>query len=85
MNKKQLIAFVVGLYLCCVVDVFAGTWLVTGPLNTARVDHTTTLLSNGKVLVAGGRNAYNGGCIATAELYDPSTGNWTATGSLNNK
>src|SRR6266568_1427373 len=51
----------------------------TGSLNTARRDHTATLLSNGKVLVAGG---YNGGSLASAELYDPTSGTWTATGSL---
>lgn len=35
-----------------------------------------TLLSDGKVLVAGGR--YD----TSAELYDPSTGTFTATGSM---
>ena len=51
----------------------------TGSLTTARVDHTATLLPNGKVLVAGG---YSGGSLASAELYDPASGTWTATGSL---
>ena len=31
-----------------------GTWTVTNALNTAREDHTATLLPNGKVLIAGG-------------------------------
>jgi WD40 repeat protein len=52
----------------------------TGSLATARDGHTATLLSNGKVLVAGG---YNGSSqLASAELYDPASGTWTATGSL---
>src|SRR5205814_793375 len=49
--------------------------------NTARTEHTATLLPNGKVLVAGG--ATSGGVFASAELYDPASGTWTATGSLN--
>jgi hypothetical protein len=55
----------------------------TGSLGAARSNHTGTLLPDGKVLVAGGFGA-NGAIniLASAELYDPSTGNWTATGSL---
>jgi len=42
------------------------------------------LLPNGQVLVAGGINASLGLCgtLASAELYNPSTGTWTATGSM---
>ncbi len=60
------------------------SWSFTGNLNFARVNHTATLLSNGKVLVAGGSN-YNagGGVIYSAELYNSSTGIWTSTGNLN--
>ena len=50
----------------------------TGSLATARLNHTATLLPNGKVLVAGGL----GGTLASAELYDPANGTWAATGSL---
>ena len=42
--------------------------------------HTATLLPNGKVLVAGGYDSV--GSLASAELYDPASGTWTATGSL---
>ena len=60
----------------------AGTWTTTKPLNTARRDHTATLLANGKALVAGG--LINGNIrVASAELYDPAIGAWTATSPLN--
>jgi hypothetical protein len=49
-------------------------------MSTSREEHTATLLPNGKVLVTGG---YNGSYLASAELYDPATGLWTTTGSLN--
>jgi hypothetical protein len=58
------------------------TWRTTGRLNTARWQHTATLLQNGMVLVAGGIDS-NFIFLASAELYDPASGTWTATGSLN--
>lgn len=45
-----------------------------------REAHTTTLLSNGKVLIAGG--ARDGNATSTAELYDPASGTWTNTGPM---
>src|SRR5207248_1684993 len=51
----------------------------TGSLVNAREFHTATLLPNGKVLVAGGEDST---VLASAELYDPANGTWTATGSL---
>jgi N-acetylneuraminic acid mutarotase len=63
-----------------------GTWTTTGSLHTARYDHTATLLSNGQVLVAGGYAMgpyYSTIPLASAELYNPATGTWTTTGSLN--
>jgi len=46
----------------------------------ARAFHTATLLGIGKVLVAGGSAS---GLVTTdAELFDPATGTWTATGEM---
>ena len=64
---------------------FAATnysWTPTGSMITPRFSATTTVLGNGKVLVAGGTDGEN--IIASAELYDPATGSWGSTGSLNN-
>ena len=46
---------------------------------TGRDTHTASVLSDGKLVVVGGSNA---GFVGTAELYDPSTGNWTKSANL---
>jgi hypothetical protein len=62
----------------------APTFVATGRMNTARMDFTSTLLLDGTVLIAGG--ALDEGAaqtyLASAELYDPATGEFTATGSM---
>ena len=54
-----------------------GTFLSTGALTTARLYHSATLLPNGLVLIAGGTSG-PGATMDSAELYDPSTGKYTA-------
>ena len=49
--------------------------LLPHALLVPRANHTATLLSNGQVLVTGGRNA--DGVLASAELFDPATGSST--------
>jgi len=46
-----------------------------------REAHTATLLGNGKVLVAGGRDDTDSG-LASAELYDPASGTWSPAASM---
>src|SRR5262249_42143162 len=59
----------------------AGGFTETGNLFTQRAWDTATLLSSGKVLVAGGNRGF-GSDLASAELYDPATGMFAPTGSL---
>jgi Kelch motif protein/galactose oxidase-like protein len=66
-------------------DPSTGRWRSTGSMSVPRTYFTATLLRNGKVLVTGGESASGGslpGATATAELYDPSTGSWSITGSM---
>lgn len=58
----------------------AGTWSLTNSMSTPRSRFTATLLSNGKVLVAGGSNT--GFATASSELYDFQTGLWIPTGDM---
>ncbi len=71
-------------------DPGSGTWTATGSLTTPRSAHTATLISNRppacrpncrKVVIAGGLGS-DGRPLASAELFDPETGTWTATGAL---
>ncbi|HYT62221.1 MAG TPA: kelch repeat-containing protein, partial [Haliangiales bacterium] len=62
-------------------DPATGTWTASGALTTLRTTQTATLLSNGKVLAAGG-HVSAAGSTSTCELYDPATGTWTATGAM---
>jgi hypothetical protein len=50
-----------------------------GPLATARQWHTASLLTDGRVLVAGGMLDNAGKATATAELFDPTTQIFTTT------
>ncbi len=61
-----------------------GKWTMTGSLVDPSQGQEAVLLDNGQVLAAGGYNPNITGApaLALAELYNPSTGTWTATGSM---
>jgi hypothetical protein len=72
-------------------DPATGTFTPTGIMTTTRFSHTATLLQNGEVLIAGGSPSLgdlSGGDdpddLSTAELFDPTTGTFTATGAMSN-
>ena len=59
------------------------TFVATGSMAQPRSMHTATVLRDGRVLVVGGTDFSDGtNNLATAEIYDPLTGKFTATGSL---
>ncbi|HTT86963.1 MAG TPA: choice-of-anchor D domain-containing protein, partial [Acidimicrobiales bacterium] len=58
-----------------------NVWVPTGSMTTPRTHFSSTLLTDGMVLVAGGEDYYSH-TTATAELYDPATGSFAPTGSL---
>jgi hypothetical protein len=55
-------------------------WLLASEMARHRAGHSSTLLADGRVLVAGGSigTAWTSG----AEIYDPSTRTWATTGSM---
>ena len=63
-----------------------GQWTLTGSMTQPRCLHSATLLPDGEVLVSGGVNGVystNTATVSASEIYNPETGRWTATGSLN--
>lgn len=57
-------------------DPVSNTWSAGGVQTVTRSLPSMTLLSSGKVLLAGGSNSNS------AEIYDPHTRTWTPTGSM---
>ena len=62
----------------------SGVWSSAGNMFRPRGKHTATLLQDGRVLVAGGvsDDAAERESFGSSELYDPTTGVWTPTGSM---
>ncbi|XYI01869.1 kelch repeat-containing protein [Sorangium sp. So ce1128] len=60
----------------------SGTWQPASPMNAARHSHTATLLQNGRVLVAGGRDHQENQLLDSAELFDPASDRWLLVGSM---
>jgi N-acetylneuraminic acid mutarotase len=58
-------------------------WASAGAMTTARSFHTATLLTDGRVLLAGGRSGVNPDVsLSSAEIYDPVSGTFQAAASL---
>ncbi|MBC8255285.1 MAG: hypothetical protein H8E35_14830 [Ardenticatenia bacterium] len=63
-------------------DPDTGEFTAVGHMTTPRARHTSTVLQDGRVLLAGGENQIVGGRLDSAEVYDPVTGTSTATGDM---
>lgn len=63
-----------------------GKFTATGAMTATREEHTAVLLANGNVLVSGGnkKTLTTQTPLSSAELYNPTNGTWTATGSMSN-
>ena len=63
-----------------------GTWTLRNAMESARVYFSMVRMHNGEILVAGGCTGLDAnGCTGVtnkAEIYNPATGKWTATGSM---
>jgi N-acetylneuraminic acid mutarotase len=67
-----------------IYDPISGTWKSAPPLSVPRYGHSATRLADERVLVAGGRFGSGTTDIhSSAEIYNPVSKTWTATGSLN--
>jgi hypothetical protein len=65
-----------------IFDPVTEAFVPTGPTIADRVQHTTTLLADGRVLVTGGSGPGGGATLASAEVFDPRTGSWSAVGTM---
>jgi len=64
-------------------DPVSSQFTATGSMAGSRSFFPPVVLDNGKVLAAGGyRQSTFGRTIRVAELFDPTSGTWTATGSM---
>jgi len=66
-----------------VYDPFSGNFNFTGSMISPRSHFTATLLKSGRILVVGGVTLTGSAApVATAELFDPTIGTWSETGSM---
>ena len=70
-----------------IYDPSDGQWSQAGVMTEPRNAATSTLMADGRVMVTGGGDATKAGQdpFASAEIFDPATGEWTSAGSMQNE
>jgi N-acetylneuraminic acid mutarotase len=74
--------------VAAIFDPTLRVWTKAALPTTSRVQFTSTLLNNGKVLVSGGNDCSNNRSektIKTVEMYDPTANKWTVQAPLNHE
>jgi hypothetical protein len=66
-----------------IYDPATGRWTLAGPLSDRHFGHSAISLADGRVLIAGTSwTAYKTRPSSRGDVFDPSTGQWTATGPM---
>ncbi|MEP7271618.1 MAG: kelch repeat-containing protein, partial [Acidobacteriota bacterium] len=63
-------------------DPVAGQWLDVPSPAFAHIDHSATILADGRILISGGRNEL-GAVTSNVEIFDPRQATWLRTSALN--
>jgi len=80
-GKVLLAGSAPGVATCSLYDPSGGgSFTSTASMQDGRCLHTATTLADGRVLVVGGQ--MSSADVGSAEIYDPSTGQWSTTGQL---
>ncbi len=75
-TSRVMLALFAWVFSCGAVPAPAGA------MRTARRNHAAVTLADGRVLVVGGTSLASSGALASAEVYDPATGRWTAVADM---